>query len=125
MTILRGKRMIDWNDCTPLTREEFDSFINAAIPFLKRMEDKNGWDFFINDMSIGRFCERFIIEAIRLNDYESYQIHNTKVKDMLAMYRILVEADWTPENEILRNDKGSDIWRLVLDKVCTIADEVL
>lgn len=116
--------MIDWNDCTPLTREEFDSFIGAAIPFLKSMEYKNGWDFFVNGFSVGWFCERLLIEAIDLNDYEDYQEHNTKVKDMLAIYLILVSADWTPENETLRNNKGSEIWRLVLDKVNAIADDV-
>lgn len=74
--------MIDWDDCTPLTREEFDSFIGMAIPFLKSMEDKNGWDFFVNDMSIRRFCNRFFIEAFKFNDYEDYQRYNTKVKDI-------------------------------------------
>jgi hypothetical protein len=117
--------MIDWNDCTPLTREEFDVFISAAIPFLKRMEDKNGWDFFVNDMSIGHFCERFIIEAFYLNDYENYQKYNAKVKDMLAMYHILIKADWSEENATLRKDKGSEIWRLILNKVNAIADTVL
>ena len=117
--------MIDWNDCTPLTREEFDDLIGAAIPFLKDMEMKNGWDFFVNDMSIGQFCERFLIEAINLNDYEDYQKHYPKVKDMLELYWILVKADWTEENETLRKDKGSEIWRLVLNKVNAIADTVL
>lgn len=116
--------MIDWNDCTPLTRKEFDTFINTAIPFLKDMEDKNGWDFFINDMSIGHFCERFILEAFEHNDYEDYQKYNTKVKDMLTIYHILIEADWTAENETLRNNKGSEIWKLVLNKVNTIADSI-
>lgn len=117
--------MIDWNDYTPLTRGEFDGFIGAAIPFLKSMEDKNGWDFFVNDMSVGHFCERFFLEAIYLNDYEEYQKHNTKVKDMLAMYWILIKADWTKENETLRKNKGSEIWKLVLNKVNSIADTVL
>ena len=117
--------MIDWNDCTPLTREEFDTFIGAAIPFLKRMEDKNGWDFFVNNDSIGWFCRRFMIEAFYLNDYKDYQKYNTKVKDMLAIYNILAMADWTGEDEILRNDKGTEIWKLVLNKVNTIADTVL
>lgn len=116
--------MIDWNDCSPLTRKEFDAFINMAIPFLKDMEDKNRWDFFVNDMSIGHFCERFILNAFAHNDYEDYQEHNTKVKDMLAFYHILIESDWTPENETLRKNKGSEIWKLVLNKVNTIADSV-
>lgn len=117
--------MIDWNDCTPLTREEFDGFINAAIPFLKRMEDKNGWDFFVNDDSIGWFCERFLIEAFKFNSYEVYQRHYQKVKDMNAICRILIEADWTEEDETLRKDKDSEIWRLVLNKVNSVADAVL
>lgn len=33
--------MINWDDCSPLTREEFDAFISMAIPFLKSMEYKN------------------------------------------------------------------------------------
>lgn len=117
--------MIDWNDCTPLTREEFDGFITAAIPFLKRMEDKNGWDFFVNDDSIGWFCQRFLIEAFKLNDYEVYQQYYPKVKDMNAICGILINADWTAENETLRKDKGSEIWRLVLNKVNSVADVVL
>ena len=62
--------MIDWNDCTPLTREEFDVFIGAAIPFLKSMEMKNGWDFFVNDLSVRWFCERFLIEAFKSQAHE-------------------------------------------------------
>lgn len=114
--------MVDWNDCTPLTREEFDGFISAAIPFLKDMEMKNGWDFFVNDMSICWFCDRFIIEAFEFNNYEDYQEHNTKVKDMYAIRDVLIEADWTEENETLRKNKGSEIWKLVLNKVNSIAD---
>lgn len=117
--------MIDWSDCTPLTRCEFNEFISAAIPFLKDMEDKNGWDFFVNDMSIGWFCERFLIKAFELNDYADYQRYNTKVQDMRTIYHIVVKADWTPENETLRKYKGSEIWKLVLNKVNTIADAVL
>ena len=116
--------MIDWNDCTPLTREEFDSFIGAAIPFLKDMEMKNGWDFFVNEMSIGMFCDRFLIEAFELNDYEDYQEHNRKVKDMYTIRDILYDSDWTNENETLRNNKGSEIWKIVLDKVNAVADSV-
>jgi len=116
--------MIDWNDCSPLTRKEFDDFISAAIPFLKNMEMKNGWDFFVNDMSFSWFCKRFLIEAFELNDYEAYQEYNTKVQDMLAIGYILIEADWTEEDETLRNDKGSEIWKLVLNKVNAIADSM-
>ena len=116
--------MIDWDDCTPLTREEFDSFISMAIPFLKSMEDKNGWDFFVNDMSIRWFCDRFSFEAFEFNDYEYYQKHNTKVKDMYAILDVLMEADWTPEDEALRKNRGLEIWKLVLDKVNTIVDSV-
>lgn len=116
--------MIDWDDCTPLTREEFDSFISMVIPFLKSMEDKNGWDFFVNDMSIRWFCNRFFIEAFEFNDYEDYQKHNTKVKDMYAILDVLMEADWTPEDEALQKDRELEIWKLVLDKVNTIVDSV-
>ena len=116
--------MINWDDCSPLTREEFDAFISMAIPFLKSMEYKNRWDFFINDMSIRWFCDRFFIEGFEFNDYEDYQEHYTKVKDMYANLDILMEADWTPEDEILRRDKEVEIWKLVLDKVNAIADSV-
>lgn len=117
--------MIDWDDCTPLTRDEFGTFIGAAVPFLKRMEDKNGWDFFVNDDSIGWFCHRFLIEAFKLNEYKDYQRYNIKVRDTNALCCILIGADWTKENETLRKDKGSEIWKLVLNKVNDIADAVL
>lgn len=117
--------MIDWNDCTPLTRGEFDSFISAAIPFLKNMEMKNGWDFFVNDMSVGWFCERFLIEAFDMNDYEDYQRFYPKVRDMRTIYDLLVKADWSQEDTILREHKGSEIWKLVLDRVNSVADTVL
>ena len=116
--------MIDWNDCTPLTRKEFDAFINTAIPFLKNMEAKNIWDFIINDMSIGDFCKNFILYAFEHNSYKNYQKYNTKVKDMLTIYHILIEADWTVENETFRNNKDSEIWKLVLNKINTIADNI-
>lgn len=34
--------MIDWDDCTSLTKEEFLEFINLGIP---KMEEKHDWDF--------------------------------------------------------------------------------
>lgn len=117
--------MIDWNDCTPLTKEEFDSFVGAAIPFLKDMEDKNAWDFFVNDISVGLFCKEFLIKAFELDNYKDYQKYNTKVQDMRTIYNILAEADWTPENETLRKYKSSEIWKLVLNKVNVIANTVL
>ena len=117
--------MIDWNDCTPLTRDEFSLFISTAVPFLKDMEMKNGWDFFVNDMSVGWFCERFLIEAFYKNDYEDYQRFYPKVQDMRAIYDLLVKADWSQENATLRKHKESEIWKLILDKVNSIADTVL
>lgn len=116
--------VIDWNDCTPLTRFEFDAFIGSAIPFLMRMEDKNGWDFFVNDRSIRWFCLRFMDEALELNGYEDYQWYYPKLNDIDTIYRILSEADWTAEDETLRKDKGSEIWKLVLNKINAIADTV-
>ena len=116
--------MIDWSDCTPLTRKEFDDFIAPAIPFLKQMEYKNGWDFFVNDMSTQWFCQRFILEASELDKHEDYQEHNTKVKDMDAIYFLLMDADWSKEDAALRSDKSLEIWKLVLDKVNAVADNV-
>lgn len=116
--------MIDWNDCTPLTRNEFDDLIGAAIPFLKDMEMKNGWDFVVNNISTSWFCERFLIKARDLNDYEDYQKHNTKVQDFRTIYSIIVKSDWTHEDTVLRENLGTEIWKLVLDKVNSIADSV-
>jgi len=116
--------MINWNDYNPLTREEFDGFIKAAIPYLKDMENKNSWDFFINDMSIKLFCDMLFLEAIDLNDFEDYQEHNPKVKDMYVIYNLCLEADWTTENETFRKNRKPEIWKLVLDKVNQIADSV-
>ena len=116
--------MIDWNDCTPLTREEFDNFIRHAIPRLQDLEMKNGWDFFVNDMGHVYFCQDLLWEAFRLNGYKNYQVYYPKVQDMLTIYQILMEADWEKEDELLRRDKGLEIWRLVLNKVNAIADSV-
>lgn len=119
--------MIDWTDCTPLTREEFDDFICAAIPFLKGMEDKNGWDFIINDMRFNQFCDRFLIEAFELNGYyeKNCRWYYPKVQDVETIYRILIEADWTVEDEAFKKDYGICIWEVILNKVNAIADSVL
>ena len=117
--------MIDWNDLTLLTREEFNSFISAAIPFLKRMELKNHWDFSINDDSSQWFCERFLMEAFRLNKYENHQRYNPKVTDMNAIYDILCDSDWTEEDNFIRNNDGVKIWEVVLNKINIVADSVL
>lgn len=119
-----GNAMINWNDCTPLTREEFAAFIEAAIPFLKGMENKNNWDFFVNNTSIKWFCERFFMEALKLNGYKDYYKHNQKAKDVLAVYDLLAEEDWSEENKTRRANKESKIWDIVLNKVNKIADEV-
>ena len=116
--------MIQWNDCTPLTREEFDDFINTAVPFLQGMEDKNGWDFIINDMRFSWFCERFLLEAFKLNNYERYQHHCPKVQDMHTICGIIVEANWTEEDEAFKNDHGICIWKTILSKVNDIANSV-
>lgn len=117
--------MIDWNDCTPLTRGEFDSFISAAVPFLQDMEMKNGWDFFVNDLGHVYFCQDLMCHAFSLNEYKDYQIHYPKVQDMIAIDRILRETDWTEEDSTLRKHKESEIWRLVLNRVNAVADAVL
>ena len=117
--------MIEWNDRTRLTRSEFDSFINAAVPFLKDMEEDNGWDFFVNDTSVAWFCERFILKAFELNDYEDYQRFYPKVKDMNTIYDLLVNADWSHEDATLRKNKETKIWQLVLNRVNSVADTVL
>lgn len=116
--------MIDWNDCTPLTRDELDDFINAAIPHIANLESKNKWDFFVNDMSISSFCERLFIEAFEINDYEDYQRNYRKVEDIYAIRNILAEEDWEQENKYFRNHKDSEIWKLVLNKVNSIADAI-
>ncbi len=117
--------MIDWNDCTPLTREEFDTLIGPAIPHLQDMEWKNDWDFFVNDISIAWFCSDFLNRAIELNDYLEYQKYNTKVQDVSTMCQLLATADWSEEEAALREHRAPAIWEMILSKVKLVADAVL
>ena len=40
------------------------------------------------------------------------------------MYEILIKADWSEEDATLQKYKGSEIWKLVLNKVNAIADSI-
>ena len=116
--------MIDWDKCEPLIRKEFDHFIGVATPFLKDMECKNTWDFYINDMSLDDFCRMFIWKAWEMSDLKECQEYNPKVTDLHTVCDIISEYDWKEDNGFFRQNKNEKIWEIILLKVNEIADSV-
>lgn len=119
--------MINWSDCSPLTKEEWLDFIKLGIPKLKDLEEKNRWDFFINDLNISTFCDDYFGYCYAINGYpEFWQDNYPKVKDLAAACSIIVNSDWRQENSICYLDKTNTIkiYELILNKVYTITEQL-
>lgn len=117
--------MIDWDDCTSLTKEEFLEFINLGIP---KMEEKHDWDFQINGFSIKDFCFDLFCYSYETNGWpESYKDDYPKVKDLRAIRQIATEYySWRKENFTYYNDKtrSTKIYELILSKLYAMAEEI-
>ena len=117
--------MINWNSCAPLTKAEWLDFLALGVPYLKDMESKNDWDFFINDFSFGMICNMFLCHAYSIDSPEDWQNNFTKAQDLEATCKIIDEIDWSQE-EKNRNDKTNQlmIYDLILKKVYKVTNKI-
>lgn len=119
--------MINWSDCSPLTKEEWLNFIKLGIPKLKDMEEKNRWDFFINDVSIKDFCNAYLNYCYAVNGYpETWQNDYPKVRDLKTACSIIINSDWRKEYSTCYLDETNTIkiYELILNKIYTITEQL-
>lgn len=118
--------MVDWNDWSPLTKEEWIDFVKLGIPEFKEMEHKNSWDFYINDFSFSLLCNNFLCYAYDKNAPEDWQDNFQKVKDLMTIWELIDNIDWSEEERKYREDetKRVKIYELIIQKVFDITDEI-
>lgn len=86
------------------------------------MELKFLWDHSINDVGLSSFINTAMqkMYKIVINDYKNdYELY-PKQRDFESLWEIIVE--YPIDNSIQKGDK---IWKLIINKITEIAEEVL
>ena len=102
--------------------EDINNLLDYIAPFLISMELKFLWDHSINDVGLSSFINTAMQKTYKIvindykNDYELYP----KQRDFESLWEIIVE--YPIDNSIQKGDK---IWKLIIDKITEIAEEVL
>lgn len=118
--------IINWNDYSPLTKDEWLEFVEKSIYFLKKRENKNDWDFFINNFSFSMFCDMSFCESYDIIRPKIWQDNCTKAKDLKAIWDLIIESDWTKEENKYKkdNDRSLMIYDLISKKIYNITEEI-
>lgn len=102
--------------------EDINNLLDYIAPFLISMELKFLWDHSINDVGLSSFINTAMqkMYKIVINDYKNdYELY-PKQRDFESLWEIIVE--YPIDNSIQKSDK---IWKLIIDKITEIAEEVL
>jgi hypothetical protein len=102
--------------------EDINNLLDYIAPFLISMELKFLWDHSINDVGLSSFINTAMqkMYKIVINDYKNdYELY-PKQRDFESLWEIIVE--YPIDNSIQKGDK---IWKLIIDKITEIAEEVL
>lgn len=114
--------MLNVLECKNLTKEELIEFINLGLPYLKDMELKNNWDFFVNEIGFTSFCEELFQYAIKVlkqeelffDKYCSYP----KVNEINDFFDIVEEKEFFKEEEKrIKQKEDITIWELIYNKL--------
>lgn len=118
--------MIDWNNYTNLTKEEWLDFLKSGFPYLVEMENKNRWDFYINDFNFNIFCNDFLCDAYNLNPPKEWQDTFPKVCDLMTLCNLINEIDWSKEEQKYRNDNNDKltIYHLIFSKIIDFTNQI-
>lgn len=102
--------------------EDINNLLDYIAPFLISMELKFLWDHSINDVGLSSFINTAMqkMYKIVINDYKNdYELY-PKQRDFDSLWEIIVE--YPIDNSIQKGDK---IWKLIINKITEIAEEVL
>lgn len=102
--------------------EDINNLLDYIAPFLISMELKFLWDHSINDVGLSSFINTAMqkMYKIVINDYKNdYELY-PKQRDFESLWEIIVE--YPIDNSIQKGDK---IWKLIINKITEIAEEVL
>lgn len=102
--------------------EYINNLLDYIAPFLISMELKFLWDHSINDVGLSSFINTAMqkMYKIVINDYKNdYELY-PKQRDFESLWEIIVE--YPIDNSIQKGDK---IWKLIINKITEIAEEVL
>lgn len=120
--------MINWSDCSPLTKDEWLDFLNLGIPHLKEMESKNDWDFHINDFSFTILCNNFLCHAYHSNLPKEWEERLPKAKDLMTIWDLIDEIDWSQEEHRYKyqkeNNENLTIYGLILGKIYKLTENL-
>lgn len=102
--------------------EDINNLLDYIAPFFISMELKFLWDHSINDVGLSSFINTAMqkMYKIVINDYKNdYELY-PKQRDFESLWEIIVE--YPIDNSIQKGDK---IWKLIINKITEIAEEVL
>ena len=102
--------------------EDINNLLDYIAPFLISMELKFLWDHSINDVGLSSFINTAMqkMYKIVINDYKNDYELCPKQRDFESLWEIIVE--YPIDNSIQKGDK---IWKLIINKITEIAEEVL
>lgn len=117
--------MINWNDCSPLTKDEWLDFVALGIPQFKNRESKNSWDILINGFTMDMICHELFCLSYAINPPEEWQRPFQKVKEMNEIWDYITEIiDWSDEDKEYAADHNLCIADLVINKVNEITNQL-
>lgn len=102
--------------------EDINNLLNYIAPHLENMELKFCWDYSVNGMELSVFVDTAmqkmyeIVNNEHKNNYELYQ----KQRDFESLWELI--SEYSIDNSI---PYGSKIWKLIIDKIMEITEEVL
>lgn len=114
--------MLNVLECKNLTKEELIEFINLGLPYLKDMELKNNWDFFINEIRLNTFCDEIFQYAIKTLKQEElfYDKHSNypKINEINDFFDIVEDKEFFKEEEKrIKQKEDITIWELIYNKL--------
>lgn len=121
--------MLDILECKRLTKKELKEFINLGLPYLKEMEPKNNWDFFVNDLPFKIYCNILFYKSVELSNHKDifYDKHSNypKINDIHIFWDMVTIDDFFIEEETrLRNQECITIWELIYNKLNNYIEEL-
>ena len=117
-----------WNNLNflaePLSCEDMEELLNTITPKLQELEERNLWDYYVNDDDLPVFINRaftYMYEIVGRNYLKEWEIY-PKQKDFDSLWDIMLEEIKEEKIDIKNTDA---IWAITTDKIREKTREIL